>query len=108
MPNHTLKGLSFIVITLISLQATAADVIKVTVKTKEKNAVAVGFKVDGRETGTLGKSFTGKGPINKEYSFGYKKDSLFGDKVPCGFLTLQQDSTVTMVYQDDHCISVIE
>lgn len=108
MLTHTLKGFGFIIISFISIQALAADVIRITVKTQEKNAVAVGYRVDGKDMGALGKSYTGKGPIGKEYSFGYKKDSIFGDKIPCASLVLQQDATVKLVYQDNHCISIME
>lgn len=91
---------------LFSVQVMAADVIKVIVKTSERNAVAIGFTVDSREFGTLGKSYTGRGPVNKEYRFGYKKDSLFGDNVDCGKLTLTKDSTIILINQNNKCTTI--
>ncbi len=107
MLNQSIKSFSCLFITLFSFQVMAADVIKVTVKTQEKNAVGIGFKVNGKDNGSLGKSYSGKGPINKEYFFGYKKDSIFGESIPCGSIILQQDSTVSLIYQDNKCISVV-
>jgi hypothetical protein len=107
MVSKATQYLGCIFVTLFSFQAYAADVIKVTVKTNERNAVAIGFTVDSREFGTLGKSYSGKGPVNKEYRFGYKKDSLFGDNVDCGSLTLTRDSTIVLMNQNDKCIAIL-
>lgn len=107
MELKTTKLLSCIFSTLFCFQAFATDLIKVTVKTNERNAVAIGFTVDSRDYGTLGKSYSGKGPANKEYLFGYKKDSLFGDNVACGSLTLTRDSTVVLMIQNNTCIAIL-
>ncbi|KTD31635.1 hypothetical protein Lmor_2511 [Legionella moravica] len=107
MMKRTSKLWSCIGIGLFSLHAFAADTIKVTVKTLEKNAIAIGFTVDNKEYGTLGKSYSGRGPKDKVYSFGYRKDSLFGDNVSCGALTLTQDSTIMLIVQDNKCYSVL-
>ncbi|KTD51368.1 hypothetical protein [Legionella quateirensis] len=106
MTRQGLKRLGCIFISLFSIHAFAADTIKITVKTMEKNAVAIGFTVDKKEFGTLGKSYSGRGPKDKEYNFGYKKDSLFGDNINCGSLTLTQDSTIVLMVQDNKCYSI--
>lgn len=90
-----------------SAQAFATDTIKVTVQTKEKKAVAIGYTVEKNQFGGLGNSFTGTGPINKEYLFGYRKDSIFGDNISCGSLTLTHDSTIILIKQDKKCQSII-
>ncbi len=106
MVRRTTLSLSCIFASLFSMQVSAADIIKVTVKTSEKAAVAIGFTVEAREFGTLGKTYKGKGPVNKEYRFGYKKDSIFGDNVDCGSLTLTKDSTIILIKQDNKCTSL--
>ncbi|MBL7479379.1 hypothetical protein [Legionella bononiensis] len=106
MIRQVSKSLGCIFISLFSIHAFAADTIKITVKTMEKNAVAIGFTVDNKEFGTLGKSYSGRGPKDKEYYFGYKKDSLFGDNISCGSLTLTQDSTIVLMVQDNKCYNI--
>jgi hypothetical protein len=106
MINKATKCFSCLFIALFSIQAFAADTIKITLKTQEKNAVGIGFTIDDKQFGTLGKTLVTKGPKDKEYHFGYKKDSLFGENIDCGSLFLTQDSTIVLVNQDNKCISI--
>lgn len=91
---------------LISFCASAADTIKITVKTNA-DAAAIGFEVGGNKSGGLGKSYSGKGPSNKEYSFGFKKGTIFGDSIYCGTLLLDQNCSINLIYQDNKCIAVL-
>ena len=101
------KVFGCIALSLFSIQAFAEDTIKITVKTDEKSAAAVGYTVGGKESGGPGKSYVGNGPKNKEYLFGYRKNSEQGPNISCGALTLTQDSNVTLVTQGDECHSVM-
>ncbi|KTD70851.1 hypothetical protein [Legionella tucsonensis] len=103
MIKKSLKNLSGIVLVSFSIQAFANDMIKVHVKTNEKTAAALGFKVDGKRSGSRGKIHSGKGPANREYIFGYRKNSAFGPDVLCGSKVLTKDSAVTLVIANDHC-----
>ncbi|MCW8409388.1 hypothetical protein OQJ13_10420 [Legionella sp. PATHC035] len=86
-----------------SIQAIAKDTITVQVKTDEKTAAALGFTVEGKKSGARGKSYSGKGPANKVYIFGYRKNSAFGPDILCGSQKLAKDSIVTLVTTGDHC-----
>ncbi len=90
-----------------SMQAFADDTIKVHVKTKEKTAAAIGFTVGGKRSGSRGKIHSSKGPANREYIFGYRKNSTFGPDVLCGSKVLTKDSTVTLVIANDQCSIVV-
>ncbi|CAM2812615.1 hypothetical protein [Legionella worsleiensis] len=103
MIKHTSKFWGCLGMSLFAAQVFAADTIKVTVKTTEKNAIAIGFTVDHKEYGTLGKSYTGRGPKDKVYYFGFRKDSILGENVSCGSLTLTQPSTVVLMMQENKC-----
>lgn len=101
--KHTIKYFSCGVISLLSAHAFAADVLKITVKTSERTAAAIGYTVEGKSSGGIGKSYSSIGPKNKQYSFGYRKNSIFGTNIPCGSLTLSEDSTVVLIYQNNEC-----
>ena len=107
MPKPYIKIFSCIIIAVSSLQAFAEDSIKITVKTNEKAAAALGYSVGGKESGGAGKSFVGKGPKNKKYKFGYKKDTVNGPNISCGALTLTKNSTVTLVMKGHKCHSAV-
>mgnify|MGYP006892798464 FL=1 len=92
-----------VVLFSFSIHAFADDTIKVQVKTDEQTAAALGFIVDGKKSGARGKSYSGKGPANKVYVFGYRKNSAFGKDIMCGSQKLAKDSTVTLVTTGEHC-----
>ncbi|HBB6896458.1 TPA: hypothetical protein I8038_000480 [Legionella pneumophila] len=100
-------SLSTVLLSLICFNIFASDTIMITVNTKEKNAIAIGYSVNGNQYGGLGSSYSGHGPKNKEYQFGYKTDSIFGKDISCGSMTLSQDSKVTLVNNNNQCISVL-
>ncbi|PJD93040.1 MAG: hypothetical protein CK423_08040 [Legionella sp.] len=85
------------------------DTIHVTVSIDATaNAAGIGFSVDGKETGGAGSSYTGVGPANKEYSFGYRKGLKTSENISCGTLTLTKDSKVTLVADGASCRSSVE
>lgn len=86
---------------LLSLQSNA-ETIQVKVNTKEKNVAALGFSVEGRESGSPGRFYSGKGPKNKEYRFGYRR-ALYSKNITCGSLVLTKDSLITLVIKEDQC-----
>jgi len=108
MIRNTLKTFSCITMTLFSLNAFAEEKIKITVKTNEKTAAGIGYSVAGRDLGGLGKTYSGKGPTNKKYVFGYRKHSIYGSNVTCGEQILTKDSTIILVTQGDKCQIVID
>lgn len=107
MMKHSFITLSCIAVTLISLQTFAGDKITITVKTSEKTAAGIGYSVGGKESGGSGKSYSGKGPINQRYKFGYRKNSIHGPNIPCGALTLIKNSSIILVTKGNKCQSVI-
>ena len=107
MIRNTIKNLSGLVILSFSIQAIAHDTIRVHVKTNEKTAAALGFTVDGKKAGARGKSYEGKGPVNREYVFGYRKNSAFGPDVLCGSQVLTKDSIVTLITKGENCSIVV-
>jgi len=94
-----------IAIGLLSAQTFAANTITISVSTTEKAATGIGYSVDGKEIGGPGKSYTGKGPKNKKYSFGYRKKSA---DISCGALTLNKNSTVSLVTKGNKCRTVLK
>lgn len=106
MLNQKIKCCAGIFLAVVSISASAAD-IKITVKTNAPNAAAIGFEVGGSRFGGLGKSYSGKGPSDKEYNFGFKKDTIFGESISCGTLILNQDSIVNLIYQDNKCVATL-
>lgn len=101
------KHISCLILALSAFHANAGKNIKVTVKTSEKNAAAIGFTVDNRNSGSLGRNHTGEGPKGMLYRFGYKKHTPFGDNISCGSMILTENSTVTLLLQGDQCISIL-
>lgn len=99
----SLKAVSCITMAMFSLSAFADDQIKITVKTDEKTAAAIGYAVGGKALGGLGKTYSGSGPTNKKYVFGYRKHSIYGANVTCGELVLNKDSIVVIVADGNKC-----
>ncbi|MCW8397355.1 hypothetical protein OQJ26_00915 [Legionella sp. PATHC038] len=102
MKNLIKNGIGFILFSF-AIHAIAKDTISVQVKTDEKTAAALGFTVEGKKSGARGKFYSGKGPANKVYIFGYRKNSAFGPDILCGSQKLAKDSIVTLVTTGDHC-----
>lgn len=108
MIRNTIKTFGGLMFALFSLQTFAENTIRITVKTSEHSVAGIGYSVDGQRSGTLGKSYTGKGVKNKEYVFGYRKHSIAGVNVSCGTRVLTKDTTVTLVTKGDKCLSIID
>lgn len=103
------KTLSYFILIFFSFSSFATDnVITVRVTTDEKTASGIGYRVDGHEKGGLGKSYKGKGPKDKEYLFGYRKNPITGSNIHCGSLRLTQDSHVNLVTKGETCHCVLQ
>lgn len=105
-----IKSLNIIscgIIALFSVQAFAADTIKINVKTNEKTAQGIGYSVGGVESGGAGQSYSGTGPKNGTYEFGYRTTAGKGDDIPCGSLKLTKNSNVALVVKGRKCRSVL-
>lgn len=59
--KQTIKYFSCGVISLLSAHVFAADVLKITVKTSERTAAAIGYTVEGKASGGIGKSYSSTG-----------------------------------------------
>jgi hypothetical protein len=94
-----------IINTLLCWQAHADDTIKVTVTATGK-AMAVGYQVEGARLGGLGKTYSGQGPVNKKYSFGYRKYALGAD-IACGSIILSKNSMVKLVSKGEQCYTEV-
>ncbi|MFT4059935.1 MAG: hypothetical protein QM652_10350 [Legionella sp.] len=108
MTRNSIKLLSGLSIVFFSLTASATNTITVTVKTTEKSVAALGYAVEGKRLGGAGKSYTGKGPANHTYLFGYRKRLAYGDDFSCGSQVLTKDSTVTLVTDGEHCSIIVD
>lgn len=94
--------------TLNSWALHAQDTVRVTVHSKDDATFGVGFSVNGKVAGAIGKSYTGLGPKNQKYLFGYRRSALYGKNISCGSLTLTEDSVITLVIKDNKCVSTIK
>lgn len=106
MVTKSIKMIGCVIIALFSVQAFAADPIKINVKTNEKTAQGIGYSVDGEESGGAGKSYSGTGPKNKLYKFGYRTTAQ-GEDIRCGTVKLTKNSNVTLVVKRGKCHSVV-
>jgi len=107
MIRNSIKIIGGTIFAVLSLQIFAENTIRITVKTEERTAAGIGYSVEGKIAGSIGKSYTGKGLKNKKYLFGYRKISISGTNISCGTKTLTKDTTITLVTQGDKCQSVI-
>jgi hypothetical protein len=85
-----------------------AGTINVTVSTNDSTAAGIGYSVNGKKIGGAGKTYTGKGPVNGNYAFGYRKHSAQGKNVSCGSHTLTKDSQVFLITNGNKCRSVVK
>lgn len=97
------SGIFFVV---CSTSIFAQDRIEITVVAPGK-AMAVGYKVEGKKAGGLGRTYSGIGPVNKEYFFGYRKNALSGEDIPCGSVVLSKNSKVKLITKDSQCSMLI-
>lgn len=86
--------------------ATSEEMIEITVIATDK-AAAVGYLVEGKKSGGLGKIYSGKGPTNKQYFFGYREKILAGKDVRCGSIVLNKSSKVQLITKGEHCYTLI-
>jgi hypothetical protein len=95
-----------IMLTIFTLPLFAKE-ITIRVMTRDSTAAAIGFTVNGKESGGAGKLYTGNGPSNQKYSFGFRKTSVNGKNIRCGSLTLNKNSTIVLVKKGNRCHSAI-
>lgn len=108
MKGAYIKSLSCLIITLFSLHSFAANTIRVNVRTGIQAASALGFSVDGTRAGSLGRSFSGRGPANRTYLFGYRTKAPNRKNVSCSSHVLTRNSTVTLVAKGSRCQSIVK
>jgi hypothetical protein len=108
MKRYCIKIFICTIIALFCLQAFSEDTISVTVKMDGKTAAGIGYSVGGKDFGGSGTTYEGKGPKNKSYLFGYRKNSVKGVNISCGALTLTKNSNVILVTKDNKCHSIIK
>ena len=106
MIGNYLRLTGCILLSLFTFQA-FAEQITVTVTTNDPTAAAIGYTVKGKESGGSGKSYTGHGPSNQKYAFGFRKTSVKGKNISCGSAMLTKNSNVTLVTKGNRCHSVI-
>jgi hypothetical protein len=92
---------------LCSLSVFADTLIEVEVIATDKVA-AIGYLVEGQKSGGLGKRYAGTGPMNKKYTFGYRKKVIGGEDITCGTLVLNKNARVKMVVKDEQCYTLID
>ncbi|HHF7365207.1 TPA: hypothetical protein ACPSKY_000300 [Legionella bozemanae] len=85
----------------------AAETIRITVTTNDQTAAGIGYMVNGKKTGGPGKFYTGNGPKNNKYFFGYRKKSAQGRDVSCGSHNLTKDSYVILLAKGNRCRSIV-
>ncbi len=90
---------------LFAVAGFADSLIDVTVISTDK-AAAVGFLVEGKRVGGLGKSYSGKGPVNKQYFFGYRKSAFSRTDIHCGSIVLDKSTKVQLVTKGEECLIV--
>lgn len=86
----------------------AAETISITVSTEDKTVAAIGYCVDGKRSGTAGKSYTGKGPKSATYAFGFRRSYLGGKDIACGTHTLKDNTHVVLINEGDKCHSIVK
>lgn len=92
---------------LFSLQTFA---FQVTVKSSSKEVSGIGFSVDGKNHGGMGKSYTKANMPAGSYAFGIRVDGLFGTDVGCKtpkgkkYIALKNDTVAIVKYQKNVCI----
>ena len=106
MIGNYLRLTGCILLSLFTFQA-FAEQITVTVTTNDPTAAAIGYTVKGKESGGSGTSYTGHGPSNQTYAFGFRKTSVKGKNISCGSAMLTKNSNVTLVTKGNRCHSVI-
>ncbi|MDX1902343.1 MAG: hypothetical protein SFW66_10160 [Gammaproteobacteria bacterium] len=87
----------------------ASYAIQVDVQSTSKDVAALGFTVDGKNHGSMGKKYHATGMPVGVYSFGIRANSIFGKDVACslngqGSVTLQRDTTAVLDYDGNQCI----
>ncbi len=107
MNSRHLRFISTLALILVFFNSWALENISILLRTNIANARAIGFKVDGIEHGSVGKTYRGTGPKNKLYFFGYREDSVFGRNIDCGSLLLSDNSAIILERESDKCIAIV-
>jgi hypothetical protein len=103
----SIKILLGIFIFLFSIQSFA---FKVTVQSPSKEVSALGFTVNGKNSGGLGKSYTKNNMQAGNYTFGIRINGMFGTDVGCksangkSSFSLKSDTVATLSYKNNSCL----
>lgn len=73
---------------------------------------ALGFTVDGKKYGGMGKSYNKSGVPTGMYRFGVRVNGIFGNDIACfnqGKISvfLTKDSDVTLIYNNNRCTAKV-
>lgn len=108
MIGIVMKIFSCIFIAFFSFSSYAEQNIRITVKTNANDISGLGYIVEGKKIGGRGDSYSGNGPINKQYKFGYRTRLPFLTDISCGTQTLTRDSTIILVTDGKNCHSIVK
>jgi hypothetical protein len=94
--------------TILTCCISTSYAINVSIQTPSQEVSALGFTVDGKNHGGMGRSYTGKNMPAGNYSFGIRIHGVFGTDVPCYVndkrsVMLNQDATVMLQYSNNKC-----
>jgi len=83
--------------------------IQVTVMVEKKigkiyHVFAIGFSVNNKDRGSLGRSTKKSGPANAKYAFGFKGTA---GSISCGTAVLKRDSVVLLYFKNKRCINKV-
>lgn len=101
--KRIVNALLFIYLFTFAALSFASNKIFVEVFTDYKDAAAIGYKVKGKNHGSLGRRMKGSGPVDELYHFGIRCKSIFGDDLGCGSLLLTKNSTIQLMVSGEEC-----
>lgn len=104
MYARIIKFLTLASLVLGSATLSAETTIKLYVSSMSEDVAALGFSVDGKEYGGMGKMYSKGGlPSGAVYDFGVRVGGVFGQSVSCGSRKISTSSSVRLSYKDGHC-----
>lgn len=82
--------------------------IQVSVRSSSPAVSALGFQVNGKKYGGMGKSYNKSGLPSGSYQFGVRINGVFGTDVPCfgqgkKAVSLSKDTKATLNYSNNRC-----
>lgn len=82
--------------------------IQVSVRASSPAVSALGFQVNGKKYGGMGKSYSKSGLPSGSYQFGVRINGVFGTDVPClakgkKAISLSKDTNAILNYSNNRC-----